>query len=304
MPRAVKAIVFALLACASAIAQAGSRPSATFILGADRDDAGYFAAATEYFREHAQVGEEIVTTQRSLAGVREYLARRARDGAPWGTVRLVAHGSEWYGLRVPIYSDRSEEATFDSLVRAASTGEFPPLGQSAFDAHTRFVIESCGIARRPTLERALLELLFGNGDVGIEASRDYVAFRAWNDANGARMSERTELPYVSLIARSGAKDASASSQLRSTLEKRWPAETGRPLSAELVLRDVPVEIRQAIRGTGFNAQGADTTRVMLRNLGLRKDQLRWSIEGDAQVGRARIVTLSPIAADWVLAAGN
>ena len=304
----VLALALAVVAWTAAAAPP-ERHSVTFLLGADRDEAGFFAGAAQYYRTRADRGEEVVAS-RTLADVREYLARDGlRGDAPWGTIRLVAHGSEWYGLLVPVFSDRDGDATLTELESASSSGEFPPLEGNAFDTQTRLVIESCGIARRPDFERAIATLFFGNGETpGVEASRDYVAFRTGLDAAGREVSERAELPYVAIVTRADVADASTRSELRETLEKRWLDETGQPPGADLVMRDIPVEVRQPVSAASTPSARLDPPSAALlaalRDRGLRRDQLRWTRENAMNVGRAQIVTLAPIAEDWVRDAGR
>jgi hypothetical protein len=269
----------------------------TFVLGSDREGAGFFAAAATYYRMHAGADDETVAGLRSLAEVREYLAREAaRSGTPWGTIRLVAHGSEWYGLRVPIYAGDAGMATLTAMNLAHSSGAFPPLGRSAADGGTQLLIESCGIGRRPPLAHAIAMLLFDDEPAPhVAASRNYVGFRTWTDAQGVVRSERYELPYVALVTRAATAD---SARVRSALERRWLRETGRAANDALVLRDLPVEVRyRAETGIPIPAT-ADAT---LRDIGLRGDDLHWTYEDGMRVGRARIATLAaaeiePIAA--------
>lgn len=274
-----------------------ARPSVTFVLGNDREATGFFAAATMYYRMREGTGDETVATLRSLAEVREYLAREAtRKRAPWGTIRLVAHGSEWYGLRVPIYSGDARMATLTAMDLAHSSGAFPPLDREAADGETQLLIESCGIGRRPSLARAIATLLFDDAPTPrVAASRNYVGFRTWTDGRGVVRSDRYELPYVALVTRATAIDRA---RVRGALERRWLRETGHAANDTLVLRDLPVEVRyRAQAGTPVPA-GADAT---LRDIGLHDDDLHWTYEDGMHVGRARIATLASAEAEPVVA---
>ena len=169
--------------------------------------------------------------------------------------------------------------------------------------------ETGHIARRPDFERAIATLFFGNDATPrIEASRDYVAFRTGLDARGREVSERAELPYVAIVTRADIADASARSELRQTLEQRWLHETGQPPGADLVMRDIPVEVRQPVSAASVTSARIDAPNAALlaalRDRGLRRDQLRWTREDAMNVGRAKIVTLAPIAEVWVRDAGR
>jgi hypothetical protein len=302
VPRAAEtllAIALACCACVPSTTRAASRHAVTFILGTDAGERGFFAGAAAYYRMHAQAHDETVAL-RSLADVREYLAKASMRGdEPWGTIRLVAHGSEWYGLRVPIFFDgKGGEATLAALEHAASNGTFPPLTHAAFDARTQLLIESCGIARRPRLEHAIAALLFGDdAQPRVSASRDYVAFRAWTDADGIEHAERAELPYVSLVTRADTQVHATVERLRVEMAREWAAQNLRTAPTDFVLHDIPIEIRNASISATPGARPAEATRATLYDLGLRHDQLRWSREGDAQVGRAHILTLMPAGED-------
>lgn len=299
---ALLAAVVALTSCSSFATDAAQRRAVTFILGSDPAGSSFFSAGAGYYRLHERDGDETVVGLQTLAEVREYLARPSHRGdSPWGTIRLVAHGSEWYGLRVPIFfgktSDRENDATLSALDEASASGAFPPLERDTADAQTRLVIESCGIARRPKLEHAIARLLFGADDrVRVVASRHYVAFRSWNDADGKQHAERMELPYVSLVTSAQTDSEFARRRLRATLIRRWSEETGLAANAvELVMRDMSIEVRYRMAAT---AAAGDASRASLYDLGLRHDQLHWHREGDSQVGRAHVVALAPAGASW------
>lgn len=303
--RAAEALLALALSCATiahaAHAQEAARHDVTFILGADLDGAGYFTAAAAYFRAHARSGEEIVLGQHSLAGVREYLAQPALHGdAPWGTIRLVAHGSQWYGLRVPIFDGEAADATLAAMESASSSGAFPPLGSAQGDAQTRVVVESCGIARRPRLMQSISALLF-NKDIHpvIEASREYVAFRAWTD-RGEPHSERVELPYAALVSTRSITDASSAADTRKRLRALWSAEAGKSPPDDLVLHEVPVEVRLPLARAAASGHRSDL-KGPLYDLGLRPEQFDWITQGKQRVGKTHIVTLAPVTVDWVLA---
>jgi hypothetical protein len=265
----------------------------TFVLGHDPDGRSYLHAASTYYAMHADANDETITTLRSLQDVREYLAAPANRGdSPWGTIRLVAHGSEWTGLRVAIFSGDTAPATLQHLEDARTTGEFPPLGHSIADAGTLLQIDSCGIGRRPQLQRAITRLLFADNDAPrIIASRNYVAFRTWTGGDGIRRSERSELPYVALVTR----EPSSRERWRELLERRWRDTVGPVERGVLPLHSMPVEIR-----VDAHASHAAIDAI-LRDTGLRKDQLSWSEDPQGQrVGRGWIVTLADSLAEWTV----
>jgi hypothetical protein len=306
--RAVEVLLAFALAtafAAPATAEDVARRHVTFILGADPDGAGYFTAATRYFREHAAPGEEIVPGLRSLEQVREYLARNAPAGeAPWGTVRLVAHGSQWYGLRVPVFAGAPADATLAALEQASSSGAFPPLRTGAVDAQTHFIVESCGIARRPRLMQAIARLFFGDRATPVtQASREYVEFRTWVDASGNTLSDRSERPYAAAVTRESMLDSTLRSSLQTRLRALWAKESGREAMPDLAMHTVPIEIRQPIAAAAARVADPPALRAALFNLGLASHQLRWNREGDVQVGRATLVILAEAAEGWAIPVG-
>ena len=293
--RALRGVrTFAALVAAIALAtgaHGATRRSVTFVLGKDPDGRSYLSAASTYYAMHAGANDETITSLRSLQDVREYLADPAkRGGSPWGTIRLVAHGSEWTGLRVPIFSGDPAPATLHHLEDAVASGEFPSIDRSIADAGTLFQIDSCGIGRRPQLQRAIARLfLAGNNAAQFVASRNYVAFRAWTGMDGIRRSERAELPYVALVTR----ESSSQDRWRDLLERRWRATVGPVERDTLPLHSMPIEISVDARASQAALQ------PILYDIGLRKDQLSWSDDQQGRrVGRAWIVTLADSLTEW------
>ena len=147
-PRTLRRVAAAVMLVFGVAANA--RENVTFVLADDNPGHAFFAAARDYYAAHPDEAGVLVTTARSLADVREFLHRSPLRGAePWGDVRLIAHGSQWQGLRVPLFA-HGELANLTVLERALATQEFPPLAESVLDRDSRFVIESCGLARRST----------------------------------------------------------------------------------------------------------------------------------------------------------
>lgn len=286
--------VFATMLAAITLASmvhAAPRRSVTFVLGKDPDRQSFLSAAATYYAMLGSENDETVTTLRSLQDIREYLADPAKRGdAPWGTIRLVAHGSEWTGLRAAIFPGDSVSATLHHLEEAADSGAFPPLDRAIADAGTSLRIDSCGIGRRPPLLDAIARLFFGDNKAPqITASRNYVAFRAWTGEDGVRRSERTELPYVALVTR----EPSSQDRWRDQLEDRWRNAIGPVEHGALPLHSLPVEVR-----VDANASPAAVNAV-LRDTGLRMDQLNWSDDAHGwRLGRAWIVTLADSLAEW------
>uniref|UniRef100_UPI002147DD98 hypothetical protein n=1 Tax=Tahibacter caeni TaxID=1453545 RepID=UPI002147DD98 len=227
----------------------------------------------------------LVTAARSLADAREFLRRSPLRGAePWGRVRLVAHGSQWQGLRVPVFAD-GELATLQALERTLARDEFPPLPAELLDRDSRLVVDSCGLARRPRWLQRLAELFAGPTRVPVEASAGYVWYRRLRDADGRLQSRREELPYrAAVIAGAQSLDEDARRRLR----RGWPAERVVEVVAVPVRIDVPAP---AIDGRGPSASPEALAAV--RNYGLRWSQLQWRADAGRLHGTALIAVAAP-----------
>ncbi|HEY0232664.1 MAG TPA: hypothetical protein VGC55_15555, partial [Dokdonella sp.] len=148
------------------------------------------------------------------------------------------------------------------------------------------------------LLQAIARLFFGDGAMpAAQASREYVAFRSWVDASGNAHSDRSERPYAAVVTRAPALDSSTRSSLHARLEGLWAKESGRDALPDLAMHAVPIEIRQPMPAAA-RAAATPALRAALSNLGLASDQLRWSREGDVEIGRATLVILAEAAADW------
>lgn len=188
--------VLLLAPCSLLPAEPNARRDIVFLLGRDSLAKGYFSAAGDYYRQ-TMPQAEIVPAVSSLAAVRELLARH-RGSQPWGRIVLVAHGTQWSGLLVPVFED-GELAQLQALVRVAENGEFPPLDDAVIDAGSELLIESCGLGRRPDYLRAMATL-FGGLDrrrPQTRSSRGLVWFYSRAAVGGAEaQAERRELHYV------------------------------------------------------------------------------------------------------------
>lgn len=141
-----------------------------------RGEPAFFELAAEHYRAQASV-VLVVNSARSLLQVRELLQRSPLRGPePWGNIVLVAHGSRWTGLSLPIFDDEGipEPGVWR---RVRERGEFVPLSDEVADAETRLRVDSCGLGARPDLLRELAALLGGEPRLKVEAAVDRVEFR-------------------------------------------------------------------------------------------------------------------------------
>lgn len=280
MRRALR-IAFAAFALSLAGTVVAARTDVTFILADDNPGHAFFAAARDYYAARPAEAGVLVTTARTLADVREFLRRSPLRGAqPWGRVRLVAHGSQWQGLRVPVFA-AGELADLQTLERTLARDEFPPLPADVLDRGSRLVVDSCGLARRPRWLRRLTELFAGNTPVPVEASAGYVWFRRLRGADGELRSRREELPYRAVVI-AGASSLDESTRAR--LRGNWPAGSAVEFVAVPVRIDVPAP---AVGEAGPSA--SPEAQAAVRNYGLRSGQLRWRSEAGRLHGAALIV---------------
>lgn len=281
---------FAVFAMASASAAFAARTDVTFILADDNPGHAFFAAARDYYAARPAESGVLVTTARSLADVREFLRRSPlRGGEPWGRVRLVAHGSQWQGLRVPVFA-AGELASLQVLERTLARDEFPPLPADVLDRGSRLVVDSCGLARRPRWLRRLSELFAGAVPVPVEASAGYVWFRRLRGSDGELRSRREELPYRAVVI-AGAQPLDESTRAR--LRRNWPLGSAVEFVAVPVRVDVPAPVSD-----GAGPSASPDALAAVRNYGLRPQQLRWRREA----GRLRGDALIVVAAADVVAA--
>jgi hypothetical protein len=273
---AAAALLFSLAAAA--------RENVTFLLADDNPGHAFFAAARDYYAAHAGETGTLVTSARTLADVREFLQRSPlRGAAPWGTVRLVAHGSQWQGLRVPVFAG-GELAGVQVLERALAQREFPPLDARVLDHESRLVVDSCGLGRRTAWLQLFGRLFTGDTRTPVEANAGYVWFRRLRDASGRSWTVREELPYRAAVLAGAAQLDEAT---RATLRREWPTQTAPLQFIAVPLRiDVPVTVLDDAWGRPAPSREA---REALRNYGLRWSQLAWRTEHGRLRGEALIV---------------
>lgn len=172
-----RGIVALMLLCAVWWAgPAAARASVVFLLPQPgHGDARFFAAAQRYYAARPEV-DAIVDSASTLLQVREWLQHSdLRGDAPWGRIVLVAHGSRWTGLALPIFDDEGV-APPGRWREVASRGEFLPLAPGVIDAHTELLIESCGLGTRGDLLAYLAQMLTGDLALTPRAAHGLVAF--------------------------------------------------------------------------------------------------------------------------------
>lgn len=272
-----------------------ARENVTFLLADDNPGHAFFAAARDYYAARADETGTLVTNARSLADVREFLQRSPlRGAAPWGTVRLVAHGSQWQGLRVPVFA-RGELAGVQMLERTLAQREFPPLDAHVLDHDSRLVVESCGLGRRTAWLRLFGRLFTGDARTPVEANVGYVWFRRLRDAAGRTRTVREELSYRAAVLAGAVQLDEAT---RAKLRREWPStQTAQLQFIAVPLRiDVPATVLDDAWGRPAPSREA---REALRNYGLRWSQLAWRTEQGRLRGEALIVVAAPdrVAAD-------
>lgn len=193
-----------LLACGlPPLGFASERRDAVFILGSDSGgQSGFFAAATHYHRENLRGDDLLVTTARTWAEMREWLARSTlRADRSWGRIVLVAHGSQWSGLSVPLFDAGAPPPSASELQKLTEQGIFPSLAKGVVDEKTELVIESCGIGRRPDLLALYAQLLGGAANpLSVRSSEHLVEFAAPFQSADIGATRR-ELPYSVKVVR-------------------------------------------------------------------------------------------------------
>ncbi len=250
---------------------------AVFILGEDpHGSAGYFAAAEFYYR-HSMPGARTVATLRSLAEVREYLVRNKGE-TPWTRIVLVAHGSPWGGLLVPIYSD-GPRASLAAMEEARASREFPALPPGVISADGSIVLESCGLGRRDDYLNALGDLF--RTDAGsaqkVEAAQGFVVFYASDP--GA--PQRWELPIAIRMLRGGraewteARLSSQERRLRETLAGARAHVTRDPI--DIIVNYPGGPIRDSREAERLATADPNVLR-QLHSLGIPAASLRWRSE--------------------------
>lgn len=283
-----------LLACilltlfAGAATAADERVDAVFVLGTDaRPDDRFFAAATQYFAERRRPDDLLVTTARTWSEVREMLARSPQRGPqPWGRVVIVAHGSQWTGLAVPVFAREPAPRTsgLDALI---ASQVFPALPDDVFDARSILMLESCGIGRRPDLLQRYAMLLGGPDAPAATASSGLVEFIApQGDADAP--ARRIEHDYQTAVLRAPSR-ADTRDEAANGAHAGW---TRIPVSLAVPMNDARCDVRQPAR-----LARAKPVQAALHDHGLRLEQLRWSLSPTSHgacelVGAAEIRTSS------------
>lgn len=300
--------VIVLMAAFQVTAVEPARRDIVVLLGEDDPGSGaFFESARAYFLQQLRPDVDLVISgARSLQDAREWLVRSHRHGDPaWGRIILVAHGSPWIGLDVPLYADGSS-ADLPDLERAIETGAFPPLPDSVFDAQTRLVIESCGVGRRTDLLALYARLLAGPeaNASGVQASPNWIEFGHSVDSLGRRENWRRERAFEADVVAHSQLDTRTANRLRAVLSARLGNRDGQavapvtrtwktaPVHVELAIEDARMcRSNQAVR----RLSGHVSVLEKLRAYGLRQDQLAWRVSqsetGCTLEGRATIIVL-------------
>ncbi|MEZ5460518.1 hypothetical protein [Dokdonella sp.] len=301
-------LALGLLAALTGAAAEPSRRDAVFILGEDTADAGsFYAPATAYYKERMRSDTDLlVVGARSLQEAREWLVRSHKsDDPPWGRIILVAHGSPWVGLAVPLYADGTR-ADLPDLERALQRGEFPALPRSMFDTRTRLLIESCGVGRRVDL-LDLYARLFGGADANrrvVEASYNWIEFGQTVDADGGARNWRSERLFEAQVAPRAELDATREERIRKQLTARLSEAAGETsFAGELTWRTAPVRIELAITDNTACRSDRAVRRLSshasvidkLRAYGLDRGDLAWHVDaatsGCTLVGQGTLAVL-------------
>lgn len=180
---------------------AAPRHDAIFILGVDGPrEVGFYAAARAFYEAQRRPTDLFVTSAGSWSEVRELLARSGvRGTTPWGRIVLVAHGSEWTGLDLPVFigGGRPRASELDQLL---ATQAFPALPGGVVDSTSTLVLETCGLGRRPDLLALYARLLSGRADgMRVEASEGLVEFSASQDGESASRVARRVRSYIAEV---------------------------------------------------------------------------------------------------------
>lgn len=254
---------------------AAARADIVFLLPQPgRGEPAFFELAAAYYRRQPGVAL-VVDSARSLLQVRELLQRSSlRGDEPWGRIVLVAHGSRWTGLSVPIFDDRGIAAPGDWR-KVRERGEFMPLDSAVVDARTQLQIDSCGLGARPDLLRELAALLGGEQALQVEASPGLVEF-VGDPRNPATPVLRRERPYAAKIRPRAT--AMSSARIDRQGRRRLPIEFQQtlPTSSACSAATLPGLLR-----SGSPMAGA------LRDHGLRRRDLHFDLVAHADGCRLR-----------------
>lgn len=133
----------------------------TFIMGSDEAiDNQFYAAATAYFKHHPdEQHAPVITHLRSLSEIRTWLANHAGADV-WRKINIVAHGSAWTGLGIPVSSDNSKNDGFPLELAIDLDNS---LADQVIDEHTEIRLYGCGLGGSPRLLDQLAQY-FGGDD--------------------------------------------------------------------------------------------------------------------------------------------
>ncbi|MCB0120858.1 MAG: hypothetical protein KDE58_01380, partial [Caldilineaceae bacterium] len=151
---------------ALAAAPVGDRPSITFVMGQEPQNAPnqFYNSATGFFTLNPAGALE--GALRSLREVRDHLDNHlpavqnaAGDQLPWGEINIVVHANAYGGLSIPVLPG-DEVAHPVSLQRAVNDGDFQPLSDRVVDSRTVIQMRGCALGNTPEMLR-LLSTSFG-----------------------------------------------------------------------------------------------------------------------------------------------
>lgn len=301
MQTGIVGTLFLLAFSPTLMADPVERADAVFVLGSDgsRTNA-FFSSATAYYSARLEREDLLVTTARSWAEVRELLVRSPQRGAnPWGRVVIVAHGSQWTGLTVPVFPDGSPPRASE-LATLIDTQAFPPLPAGVLDADSQLLLETCGLGRRPDLLDLHARLLVGDDARGmkVSASTGLVEFSSVSKDGHVSSTERFEHAYKVEVHKSRHLDAQVADS-GETVDPGGKHDITRsgwsriPVHLAMSLDDERCQIRSAAR-----LAHAGPVQTALHDHGLKSAQLHWTLEptvlgGCRLIGRAEILTSRP-----------
>lgn len=261
-----RALALLIGALAGSSGTAAERRTVTFVMGEDSTPSSAFFAAGERYYQDRRKGEDLLVTQaRSWSEIREWLARsKARGTQPWGSVVVIAHGSQWTGASVPVFPGE-RELRASELDRLIASRVFPALSQDVLDERSLLRVESCGVGRRPDLLSRYVQLLTGRANgMHAEASEQLVEFGY--SAAQAEPSWRRERGY-SVSVRPGRPLSAVEMQ-------RLTAEGSRVIPAEMTLglsdAECTIPLRRLVQLT--------SVQTTLSDFGMRAGEFEWSVD--------------------------
>ena len=204
-------------------------PEITYLT--DRDAGGFFTEAEGYFAQRADAGStvrEAGAEPWTIGGVLADLRLRAEEGETYPVVNLVAHGTAFGALQVPISDERRTDdggiTTLDQLrnavTRAGSSGYPPVLGPPAVTAATKVCLYGCDVGRDARF-LALLGQLFGP-EVTVYAPLRMAVFRHTGTTVEHRLARSWSTPY-SRDLRTATDWPAIRADVGAKLEARFPA---------------------------------------------------------------------------------